>query len=155
VAGWWWLQVDVLRGGRFLSVPSTELVPGEVIAVVPGTLPCDCVLLTGECIVDENMLTGELTGDSERDTPQPARTAALQQMIGATGRRSACMLSRWQDGASVLIDCGCLPASSVALAVSRYPFQSLTRSHWLLQRGLVINVLLSGVVTGECVCVCV
>eukprot|EP00775_Hariotina_reticulata_P010483 gene10483-10642_t len=52
-------MVEVLRGGRFLSVPSIQLVPGDVIAVVPGTLPCDCVLLTGECIVDENMLTGE------------------------------------------------------------------------------------------------
>jgi P-type E1-E2 ATPase len=48
----------VLRGGRFLQLPSTVLVPGDVIAVVTGVLPADCVLLTGECIVDENMLTG-------------------------------------------------------------------------------------------------
>ena len=55
------LQVEVLRGGRFMSLPSTVLVPGDVIAVVTGVLPADCVLLSGECIVDENMLTGETT----------------------------------------------------------------------------------------------
>jgi cation-transporting ATPase 13A3/4/5 len=52
------LQVEVLRGGSFKLMPSQTLVPGDVIAVVPGTLPADCALLNGECIVDENMLTG-------------------------------------------------------------------------------------------------
>jgi cation-transporting ATPase 13A3/4/5 len=50
--------VEVLRGGSFKLMPSQTLVPGDIIAVVPGTLPADCVLLNGECIVDENMLTG-------------------------------------------------------------------------------------------------
>lgn len=53
------LQVEVLRGGSFKQMPSQTLVPGDIIAVVPGVLPADCVLLTGECIVDENMLTGD------------------------------------------------------------------------------------------------
>ena len=51
-------QVEALRGGRFVPLPSTALVPGDVVAVTTGVLPADCVLLTGECIVDENMLTG-------------------------------------------------------------------------------------------------
>jgi magnesium-transporting ATPase (P-type) len=51
-------QVEVLRGGSFKLMPSQTLVPGDIIAVVPGMLPADCVLLNGECIVDENMLTG-------------------------------------------------------------------------------------------------
>lgn len=50
----------VWRDGRFATLSSTQLVPGDVIAVQPGTMPCDAVLLSGrECIVDENMLTGE------------------------------------------------------------------------------------------------
>ena len=49
----------MLRAGQFVSVPSHRLVPGDMVRLKPGTLPCDVVLLQGECIVDENMLTGE------------------------------------------------------------------------------------------------
>lgn len=52
-------QVDVLRGGAFVRLPSTALVPGDIVIVSPGVLSADCVLLRGEVIVDENMLTGE------------------------------------------------------------------------------------------------
>jgi hypothetical protein len=52
-------QVDVLRDGRFVRLPSPALVPGDIIIAEPGTLACDAVLLQGEVIVDENMLTGE------------------------------------------------------------------------------------------------
>ena len=36
------------------------MVPGDVI-VVPSnsTMPCDMVLLSGQCVVNESMLTGE------------------------------------------------------------------------------------------------
>lgn len=42
------------------TISSNELVPGDVI-VVPNDclMPCDVVLLTGSCIVNESMLTGE------------------------------------------------------------------------------------------------
>ena len=46
-------------GVTISTIPSTELVPGDVVLVKPGILPCDVVLLRGEAIVDENMLTGE------------------------------------------------------------------------------------------------
>lgn len=43
------------------SVPSQELVPGDVFEFSDPSLnqvPCDCILLSGDCIVNESMLTG-------------------------------------------------------------------------------------------------
>ncbi len=53
-------EVQVMQpGGSVATLDSTELVPGDVVVVHPGILPADLVLLRGEAIVDENMLTGE------------------------------------------------------------------------------------------------
>lgn len=43
------------------SVSSEELVPGDVYEFSDPSLnqvPCDCILLSGDCIVNESMLTG-------------------------------------------------------------------------------------------------
>lgn len=53
-------EVHVVQpGGHLATVDSRELLPGDVVVVVPGLLPCDLVLVRGEAIVDESMLTGE------------------------------------------------------------------------------------------------
>ncbi|RAL08393.1 putative P-type ATPase [Aspergillus homomorphus CBS 101889] len=52
----------VLRNGFWRSIPSRELVPGDVYEFSDPSLtqvPCDCILLSGDCIVNESMLTGE------------------------------------------------------------------------------------------------
>jgi cation-transporting P-type ATPase 13A2 len=52
----------VLRNGFWRYVQSTELVPGDVYEVTDPSLtqlPCDSLLLSGDCIVNESMLTGE------------------------------------------------------------------------------------------------
>jgi cation-transporting ATPase 13A1 len=56
-------QVLVLRNNRWEKVYSQELVPGDICCVTRGTMPlsCDMLLLTGSCIVNEAMLTGEST----------------------------------------------------------------------------------------------
>ncbi|GIY71371.1 probable cation-transporting ATPase 13A3, partial [Caerostris extrusa] len=45
----------------FEEIPSSHLVPGDVLAIPPHGchMPCDAVLITGNCIVNESMLTGE------------------------------------------------------------------------------------------------
>jgi len=52
-----------LQGLRFpgRQVDSNELVPGDVYEVSDPSLaqyPCDSLLLAGDCIVNESMLTG-------------------------------------------------------------------------------------------------
>lgn len=53
----------IIRGntGEIVTVPTEHLVPGDLL-VVPShgcIMQCDAVLLTGTCIVNESMLTGE------------------------------------------------------------------------------------------------
>ncbi|PIA91964.1 putative cation-transporting ATPase [Cercospora beticola] len=55
-------DIRVLRGGFWRYVDSSELVPGDVYEVTDpnlGQFPCDSILLSGDCIVNESMLTGE------------------------------------------------------------------------------------------------
>lgn len=55
-------DVRVLRNGFWRSVTSSELVPGDVFEVTDPSLtqfPCDSLLISGDCIVNESMLTGE------------------------------------------------------------------------------------------------
>jgi len=49
----------LIVSGRY--IPSSELVPGDVYEVTDPALtqfPCDSILLAGDCIVNESMLTG-------------------------------------------------------------------------------------------------
>ena len=55
-------EMRVLRNGFWRSVNSSDLVPGDVYEVTDPNLtqfPCDSLLLSGDCIVNESMLTGE------------------------------------------------------------------------------------------------
>lgn len=55
-------EVRVLRSGFWTHVDSAVLVPGDVYEVTDpslSVLPCDSLLLSGDCIVNESMLTGE------------------------------------------------------------------------------------------------
>jgi cation-transporting ATPase 13A2 len=55
-------DVRVLRNGFWRSVESGDLVPGDVYEVTDPSLnqvPCDSLLLSGDAIVNESMLTGE------------------------------------------------------------------------------------------------
>jgi cation-transporting ATPase 13A3/4/5 len=57
--------ITVMRGDtrKLEAIPTEHLVPGDVM-VVPShgcVMHCDAVLLTGNCIINESMLTGKVS----------------------------------------------------------------------------------------------
>ena len=42
------------------GVASHRLVPGDIVVLQPGKATCDTVLLQGNCLVDESILSGEV-----------------------------------------------------------------------------------------------
>lgn len=52
--------VEVERDGAVMVVPSSDLVPGDLVLISDDMdLPCDMLLVSGECLVIEAALTGE------------------------------------------------------------------------------------------------
>ncbi|KAL2089748.1 hypothetical protein ACEWY4_014436 [Coilia grayii] len=68
------VRVSVIRANNEIEeAMSTDLVPGDVM-VIPsnGTImPCDAVLVSGTCIVNESMLTGESVPVTKTNLPNP------------------------------------------------------------------------------------
>ena len=52
--------VGVVLEGWVRALPSYRLVPGDVIVVQRGKATCDMVLLRGNCLVEESMMSGEV-----------------------------------------------------------------------------------------------
>ncbi|KAG5440200.1 hypothetical protein PCANB_001769 [Pneumocystis canis] len=66
-------DVRVLRDGAWIVTLSSELVPGDIFDIsYPGLVdfPCNSILLTGDCIVNESSLTGESTPVSKISAPR-------------------------------------------------------------------------------------
>jgi cation-transporting ATPase 13A3/4/5 len=56
------VRQDNKQDSPYKHIDSSDLVPGDVIVIAPDeleTFPCDAILLKGDCIVNESMLTGE------------------------------------------------------------------------------------------------
>ncbi|KAH3682711.1 hypothetical protein WICPIJ_006317 [Wickerhamomyces pijperi] len=73
-------RVRVWRNGFWKETDSSDLVPGDIYEVSDpslGVFPCDSVLLSGDCIVNESMLTGESVPVSKL----PANDHTLQLLI--------------------------------------------------------------------------
>lgn len=52
--------VSILRSEKWVSCSSEDILPGDIFALDHNLteMPCDAVLIEGEAIVDESMLTG-------------------------------------------------------------------------------------------------
>lgn len=54
-------RCQVLRDGQWETISTADLVPGDVLQIVPGlTVPVDAVILKGDIVVDESSLTGKI-----------------------------------------------------------------------------------------------
>ncbi|KAN0022181.1 hypothetical protein ACTFIU_004352 [Dictyostelium citrinum] len=59
--------IYVYRLNQWKQINTTEILPGDIVSIGRGTseatstLPCDMILLSGGCVVNEAMLTGEST----------------------------------------------------------------------------------------------
>uniref|UniRef100_A0A5S6QUH3 Cation-transporting ATPase n=1 Tax=Trichuris muris TaxID=70415 RepID=A0A5S6QUH3_TRIMR len=73
--------VEVIRDGNVVTVPSTNLVPGDVIVIpnVGCVMTCDAVLIAGNCMLNESGLTGESMPVTK--TPLPHTSAYASQMV--------------------------------------------------------------------------
>ncbi|NXF41025.1 AT132 ATPase, partial [Nyctibius bracteatus] len=74
------VSVRICRpGGEEMVVSSAELVPGDCISLpADGMLvPCDAALLTGECMVNESMLTGESVPVMKTPVPASSQAASM------------------------------------------------------------------------------
>lgn len=53
--------VPYVNKGYVRAMKAWQLVPGDIIVVVPGQAVCDMVLLRGNCLVEESVLSGEVS----------------------------------------------------------------------------------------------
>lgn len=58
------LRVYVYRSKKWVAITSLELLPGDIVSIARGkdashVVPCDLLILSGNAIVNESMLTGE------------------------------------------------------------------------------------------------
>ncbi len=73
-------MATVLRGGREVEIPTAEVQAGETVVIRPGNkIPVDGVVVEGDSLVDEFMLTGE---------SMPVNKGPGDQVIGATINKS-------------------------------------------------------------------
>lgn len=80
-------DIRVLRSGYWTTVKSSELVPGDIYEVSDPSItliPCDSILLSGDCILNESMLTGESVPVSK----SPATNEALQNFVSMPSQGS-------------------------------------------------------------------
>lgn len=80
-------DIRVLRSGFWTTVKSSDLTPGDIYEVSDPSIalfPCDSILLSGDCIVNESMLTGESVPVSK----YPATSEALKSFVSGPGQGS-------------------------------------------------------------------
>ena len=75
-------RIDENGIAYFIEVMSGDLVPGDVFVVPENWIfPCDVVLISGEAVINEAMLTGESTASHKIEIPNDAITLSEFDML--------------------------------------------------------------------------
>lgn len=111
-------EVRVFREGFWITVNSNELVPGDVYEISDPSLtvfPCDSVLLSGDCIVNESMLTGESVPVSKT----PASEETMYQLLDdfQNTQISSFLSKSFLFNGTIIIRTRVPPGQSAALAM--------------------------------------
>jgi len=64
--------------GRIMALSSRRLVPGDVVVVQRGKATCDMVLLRGAGLVEESMMSGEVSASLVVSSSVPTDRVKLQ-----------------------------------------------------------------------------
>ena len=89
---------------NFVQIASSDLVPGDIIKISENiSMPCDAILLNGQCIMNEAMLTGESIPVSKTELPDSesyynARDDKQYTLFAGT----KCIQTRYFQGDAVL-----------------------------------------------------
>ncbi|ODV84227.1 hypothetical protein CANARDRAFT_208586 [[Candida] arabinofermentans NRRL YB-2248] len=104
-------DVRVWRNGFWKEIMSEELVPGDIYEVSDPSLtlfPCDAILLSGDCIVNEAMLTGEsvpvskvpVSSDTTRDLENEFTSTKLSNNLSRSFLYSGTKIVRCRYGSN-------------------------------------------------------
>ncbi|GAB1603544.1 probable cation-transporting ATPase 13A3 [Argonauta hians] len=75
--------VTVCRDNNFIDIPSEDLVPGDLIEVPRSgcLMQCDAALISGNCIVNESVLTGESMPILKIPLPYPMQVSSSEDQF--------------------------------------------------------------------------
>ncbi len=145
-------SVRVRREGRELSVPSSSLVPGDVVLLAEGdVVPADCELVEStSLLVDESALTGESVAVGKTATTHGAPDDDVRLSSGTVvvkGRAVARVVST--GAASALGRIAELMSTRVEPTPLQRRLANLGRTLALVAVGLSLVVLVSGLWRGQ------
>ena len=95
----------VVRDGTYVTVHQKDLVPGDVVRLSECTVPADCLLLYGTCVVDEAIMTGEAVPQPKSSVNFPYDFTQTDQVRGEGGEGSA-HIGMKESHESALLDLG-------------------------------------------------
>ncbi|EFA80291.1 putative cation-transporting ATPase [Heterostelium album PN500] len=79
--------IYVYRLNQWKQVDTSEIIPGDLVSVGRGaneaqsTIPCDLLLLSGQCVVNEAMLTGESTPHHKESLQERSQSSSKDNQI--------------------------------------------------------------------------